>query len=163
MPSTGRPPRPLLERLEHFLPSELVDDACWEWQGAPDRHGYGRIRANNRGPSLLAHRVAWEAHNAEPVPAELCVCHRCDNRLCVNPSHLFIGTNLENIQDRDAKKRQTRGTRHHKSKLTPEQVAQIRRLFAEGQQTKSQLAKRFGITDTSVHLIIIRRNWRHLP
>lgn len=158
----GKPPIPFLERFERCLPQGLPEDACWPWQGKPDRYGYGRIRRPFRGPSMLAHRAAWEAHHARPIPDGLLVCHACDNRLCVNPRHLFLGTFADNNHDRDRKGRQIRGITHHKSKLTPEQVLYIRFAFSSGRATKTELARMFGITDTSVHYIIIGRNWRHL-
>lgn len=168
MTTLGRPRRPLLERFEGSLPERLREGQCWTWKGRLDRHGYGRISSGGSngqggGRSLLAHRVAWEAHHAEPIPDGLCVCHACDNPACVNPAHLFLGTPAENNADRSVKGRSSLGSQHHKTKLTAEQVREIRSAHASGTETKTQLARRFGVADSSIHLIIIRKNWRHLP
>lgn len=93
----------------------------------------------------------------------MCVMHSCDNASCVNPAHLSVGSNRDNIHDRDRKGRQIRGVTHHKTKLTPDQVLCIRRSLDEGLATKTQLARQFGVADTSIHYIAIRKNWRHLP
>lgn len=80
--------------------------SCWEWTAHCDRRGYGEIGSSgNRGkPHLRAHRVSWEIHNG-PIPDGLFVLHRCDNRKCVNPHHLFLGTAKDNTQDMLAKGR----------------------------------------------------------
>lgn len=82
---------------------------CWIWTGAQGHHGYGRIGIGGHdGPTVLAHRVAWELSNG-PVPEGLCVLHRCDNPPCVNPDHLFVGTQADNIRDCKEKGRMRNG------------------------------------------------------
>jgi hypothetical protein len=79
-------------------------DACWPWKGA--RSGsYGIVRRPGIAMPVRAHRVAWEIANKRQMPAELCGCHTCDNPICTNPSHVFPGTNLENVRDSVAKGR----------------------------------------------------------
>lgn len=138
--------------------------ACWEWTGARTRLGYGWV--NFDGRSRLAHRVAYTIF-VDSVADELKVCHRCDNRACVNPEHLFIGTQAENMKDAKLKHRLriTRGSfrpgeLHTKSKLTERDVATIRDRYASGLAFQHQLAAQFNVTQSAVSMVIRRKNWK---
>lgn len=133
--------------------------ACWEWQGAINSHGYGTIRewCKSKGTHVIAYR---STHG--DVPQGMYVCHRCDNRKCCNPAHLFLGTNAENIADRDAKRRQARGSRIKRARISEADAAIIRYLTDCGANGKA-LAKLYGINQSAVSAIHRRRTWAHVP
>lgn len=139
--------RPLLDRFFDkvvFIP----EHACWEWDGA-GRNGYGRIQRGAKGSRLeMAHRVSWELHHG-PIPEGLFVCHRCDNRSCVNPDHLFLGSGADNMADCKAKDRHSAGERHGRAKITEDQVLEILDLLLDGLPQR-KIAKMYGISQRQV-------------
>lgn len=94
----GRP-KGNLSLQERLLQKILIDEHtdCWIWQGGKNNIGYGMIRDENK--MRTTHRVSYEVHNDTTIPKYMCVCHSCDNPLCVNPKHLWLGTMLDNITD----------------------------------------------------------------
>lgn len=130
-------------------------DDCWEWTGAKNGgnpvNGYGVLRINDK--KEYAHRVAFALAHGH-LDATLKVCHTCDNPRCVNPRHLFLGTNTDNMADAAVKGRTRR-------KLTPEQVADIRRRFG-GHGSQAALAKEYGVTIGAINHIKMGRNWKHV-
>lgn len=130
---------------------------CWLWMKALDRGGYGAIGADGGRKILKAHRVSWELHRGE-IPAGLFVCHTCDNPRCVNPSHLFLGTNADNAADMARKGRAPRGSQRRLSKLTEEQVSAIKHSSEKG----IDLARRFGVSQTQISVIRNGREWKHV-
>lgn len=94
--------RPLAER---FWEKVLCSDGCWMWLAGRNALGYGTIQYGKPRRSVLAHRVAWELTHGAPPPADLEVCHRCDEPACVRPDHLFLGTHRDNMRDMIAKRR----------------------------------------------------------
>lgn len=135
---------------------------CWIWTGAPDKDGYGRMRRSKttigRGAHIRAHRVSWViAHGRLPV---LQVLHRCDNPACVRPSHLFLGTAADNDADRDAKGRQAQGESHGRAKVDWDAVCEIRRAYAAGEATQTELASKFGLNQPSISRIILYQGWK---
>lgn len=153
----------LLERFNRYLPKVLDDSVCWNWQGCKNQGGYGVIGEGRRQDRLLlAHRVAWEAHNAEPVPFGLKVCHHCDNPACVNPYHLFIGTQRRNMHDKVEKNRQTKGEVHGTSKLTEAAVCEIRQRYLNGNITQKQLGAEYGVTRQTISSLVRNKHWTHI-
>ena len=96
-----------------------------------------------------------------PIPVGLCVCHHCDNPACVNPEHLFLGTQADNMRDRDAKGRQQRGERHCKAKLDTRRVLAVRRDRAEG-MAYAAIVEKYGVSSGCIQNIVNRKTWKHL-
>lgn len=141
--------------------SKAGTDECWTWTAAKDRTGYGYFRTGGKGsPTTTAHRVAYVlAHG--PVADDVVICHRCDNRSCVNPSHLFAGSQADNIRDMQRKRRHSHGESHGASKLTADNVQAIRARHSAGESMRS-LGREFGVDTTWVSKIVHRRWWRHV-
>lgn len=137
-------------------------DGCWQWLRSKHRNGYGQLTVGSA--KTLAHRYAWFlAYGRWPVP---CALHRCDNRACVNPSHLFEGTKKQNTQDMIAKGRLVIGVRHKgeangRAKLTEEDVRVMRRAFSDGESMRS-LARRFPVSRPVVRGICKGTAWSHV-
>jgi hypothetical protein len=132
------------------------ETGCWYWTACKISVGYGRL--NVGGTIKLAHRVAYELYCA-PIPEGMHVCHTCDNRGCVNPEHLFVGTNMDNVLDKMKKGRQTRGSTHGPAKLSESDVVAIRE--AEGVLHRD-LAARFGVDKSQISCIRSGKYWAHV-
>lgn len=144
---------------------------CWIWIASRMSTGYGAFNyPNGNSPTQLSHRVAWQLSNG-PIPNRLFVLHRCDNRKCVNPEHLFLGTNTDNVRDMIAKNRSPnlvknlgpvrRGSSQPNSKLIESQIIEIRRLGTDGFSCQ-KIAEQFGVTHGAIRLIIKRERWSHI-
>ncbi len=146
--------RPLTERFWSKVDSSGGPDICWPWIASRFQNGYGMFRHDGRLRG--AHRVSFELANGAIPPGES-VCHHCDNPPCVNPAHLFAGTNADNTADRQAKGRSARGIRQGSSRLSSEDVAEIRRRyrFRHG----GELAREYGVSRSTIHGIVSRQNW----
>lgn len=137
-------------------------DGCWAWTAEIIWNGYGRFWI--RKQRVLAHRVSWSLVHGIPPRGTghhgICVLHRCDNRACVNPKHLFLGTHSDNMADKVSKGRQYRpiGGLHRNSKLDPKTVLEI--FMATG--TIREIAGRFETSSSNVHGIKQGRRWAHL-
>jgi hypothetical protein len=120
-------------------------ESCWNWK-LRTVGGYGATRVN--GKSVQAHRVAYEL-TFGPIPSGLLACHKCDNRSCCNPYHLFLGTDKDNALDRENK-----GRGVYKLKFSSETIQKIRELYATGNYSQNQLGKMFGCTQMQVSYIV---------
>lgn len=145
-----------------FMSKVVVQpDGCWQWTGAVNGGTKGRYGSIGlAGKHLLAHRAAWLLFHGED-PGTSCICHRCDNGLCVNPDHLFRGTQADNMHDMESKGRSyhKRGELHGRAKLTWDDVAIIRQLHADG-MSKRAVARRYPhVNRGTVRAVIDRRSW----
>lgn len=139
---------------EHVTKS---DEGCWEWSGIIlDGYGYLGVDRHLR----RANRLSWKLHFGD-IPDHLCVLHSCDNRRCVNPAHLFLGTPADNAADMVRKGRSMKGTRNHKAKLTPEKVGQLRADWATGKYLQRELGAKYGITQAQAGNIIRQISWKN--
>ena len=130
---------------------------CWEWLAYKQYKGYGIFGFN--GNPKLAHRVSYQL-SIGTIPEGMCICHHCDNPSCVNPAHLFLGTNADNTADRDAKGRHValKGENNGRAKLTDADVLAIR----DSGLSQNEIAAEYGVSQTVVSNIKIRKSWKHI-
>lgn len=136
-------------------------EECWPWTAARNEHGYGVMRPEGQrsGPTIKAHRVSLMLAGVEIDG--LLIRHSCDNPPCVNPTHLSVGTPADNAADMVNRGRQARGSRKSVSKLTEQQVAEIRARAAVGELHRI-LAAEYGVSRPTISRIVNRRGWTHV-
>jgi hypothetical protein len=149
----------LEKRKMQFLKKIKVIKTCWEWQGFINKLGYGTTSL--RSKFILAHRLAWILFKEE-IPKEIHVCHTCDNPLCVNPDHLFLGTHQDNMNDMFMKNRKShKGENHPRSKLCEKDINEIFKLRKNG-WTQTKIAELFGVYQTVISRILNKKLWSHI-
>ncbi len=155
-----RCPAPTVEQRFWSKVTVGLPDECWEWQAGRTPAGYGRFSYNKK--QWYAHRISWTLTYGA-IPDGKHVLHRCDNTGCCNPSHLFIGTHLDNIHDRDEKGRGKIGIKGVSYgggwKLTKDEVREIRRRYSIGGVTHKELAREFGVNPGSISRICLRKSY----
>lgn len=144
--------------LSFYNPATITD--CWPWTGPHDKDGYGVITSENRRHQYRANRVTYE-FTIGPIPNGKLVLHRCDNRSCVNPDHLFAGTVQENNQDKLTKGRHAHGVTHGRAKISEQDVRLIRELGAS--QNIYEIAPQFDLDPRTIRDILDHKTWKHLP
>jgi len=155
---SGTETRPLKERFDEKI--EIVTESgCWIWTAGADDLGYGRIGV--KGSTKLAHRVGWELYKGK-IPDGKNLCHRCDVPACVNPDHLFIGTQADNMMDMGAKGRgnHVHGERNGKTKITEKTAREI--LLLKGKMRHKDISEKYNISINTVRGILRRVRWVYL-
>ena len=145
------------ERIEKKV-LRIPEAGCWIWMGSSQVRGYGEIISNNR--KHLAHRASYEAFVGK-IPEGMYVCHACDNVACVNPNHLFLGTQKQNLQDMASKGRSTKGVKNPMAKLDAYGVKEIREGIKAG-RTDSSLAKDWMVCRQTINNIRNGKVWNHV-
>jgi hypothetical protein len=141
---------------ERFL-SKFVkqDSGCWIWKAVVRSDGYGQFRV---GPKMVgAHRVSYELFKGA-IPQGMRVLHRCDNPLCVNPEHLFLGTQADNVADMVQKGRKAKGQKTNRTNLTEDDIRAIRAALG----TNVEIAKRYGVVPHTISRIRTGARWGHV-
>lgn len=159
--------KPVQTLRDFFWGRVEITDSCWLWSGGVSGFGYGHV--SFRGLQTSAHRLSYRMH-CGAVPSGMVVCHKCDNPRCVNPSHLFVGTQKDNIRDMVEKGRmwtQVRpedslGTKNPAAKITEADVLAIRNTYATGRVRQKDIAAQYGLDQTVVSCIVLGKSWPHV-
>ena len=147
----------LIGKLANF---KVDDEGCFIWQKGKDTGGYGRIKIN--GKSKTVHRVAYETLVGE-IPKGLHVLHTCDKRACLNPDHLFLGTNNDNVQDMVKKNRQKGPTKFPtQRKFSEELIKEIREDYRSGKYTIAQIAGECGVYPMTIWHIVKYKSYKDI-
>lgn len=148
--------------VDRFLDRYEVDVAtdCWNWTGGLNPHGYGRLRVD--GDWWQTHRLSYALHNGD-LPRGALICHHCDNRRCVNPSHLYAGTPQTNADDMWSRQRNRtrRGEQVASHVLKESQIPHVRARWASG-ESAILIAKEFGVTRSCIYAVVNRTTWKHV-
>ncbi len=150
-----------LTREEKFWSRVQKTDSCWLWTGYIGYSGYGVLTAR---VGIRAHRFSWELHH-DKIPDQLHVCHTCDVRHCVNPSHLFLGSHRDNMDDMIKKGRLVSisklGEQHPFAKLTENKVIKIKKMLMDG-QTCISISKKYNVSPSVISRIKRNATWKHV-
>lgn len=144
--------------LDRFWENVCKSDKCWIWKGWILAIGYGGFSI--KGKFIYAHRFSYEIHNGK-IPDGKLICHTCDNRICVNPSHFFLGSHLDNSKDMVNKGRNKKGENVVNHKLKNEDIINIRCIRKEG-ISYNKIAQTFGISYSTSRSICLKLTWNHI-
>ena len=132
----------------------------WQWRASKNASGYGIIGVGDKVE--LAHRLSYKIHNGQ-IPDNMQVLHTCDDRGCVNPEHLYLGTNHDNIMDRVKRNRKgdVSGEKNGLSKLNKKQILEIRERYKNGENQHS-IGKQYGVCKATIYYIVNELTWKHI-
>jgi hypothetical protein len=150
-------------------------EGCWEWTGHTTPHGYGMIcMGGHKGKNVTTHRVSYMLHHGA-IPSRACVLHKCDNRKCVRPDHLYLGTQADNVRDMYQRNRQpkndrvalmlktpTIGSMNGSAKLTEGDVQEIRQRSTGRRGEAHRFAEEFGVNAMSIYKVLKGKTWKHV-
>jgi hypothetical protein len=152
--------------VARYTPEKFWSNATWQgeclvWNKDLHKDGYGQLTYHRK--YYLSHRLSWILTFGD-IPKGLYVLHKCDNPPCINPNHLYLGTQQDNVNDMYSKHRDNNlfGSKHGMALLTEDQVREILKLYDTGTIQIKQLAERYGISKTGIYHIVHRENWKHL-
>lgn len=153
-----------LERIKQLFENIVIKlgfDKCWGWKNRLLSVGYTSIYAGPR-KYILGHRASWIIHNGI-IPDGLFVLHKCDNPICTNPDHLFLGTNTDNVKDciKKGRKNPSFGENHYNVRLSSDQVKEIKIMTKEG-YSQSQLGNKFNVSPSTIQNIVDGKTWKHI-
>jgi len=144
---------------ERFWEKVDKSGSCWNWTASIYSNGYGKFSVDRN--TVRAHRFSYELKHGQ-IPANLVIMHSCDNRLCVNPAHLSVGTQFDNVQDMIVKSRQTVGSARKDSKLTEAKILEIRAKYSSETYSQKDLADEYGVAQMTICNIVRRAVWKHI-
>lgn len=146
---------------ERFFEKVIINKGeCWGWKGGLAHFGYGLMKV--RGKNDRAHRISWRIHKGE-IPKGKLVLHKCDNPICSNPEHLYLGTQSDNVKDiYNRNRRSQRGEKNNQSKLKENQVREIRKKYTGKRGELKSLGEEYRVNYNTIRLIIRNERWKHI-
>ena len=151
-----------LEKIRENFENMVIKnkEGCWDWKGSFASRGYGKITAFSPKRQITHHRASWLLHVGE-IPKGMFVLHKCDNKRCCRPSHLYLGSHKKNMKDMTERNKQALGEKHGCAKLTEENVKEIKKQLLYG-LSGVDIAKKYNVSSTAIYWIKNNKTWKHI-